>query len=178
MNQSKSFPSTSSASAKPPESVWDYPRPPRMQPCELKVRVEFGGEIIASSERSIKVLETSHPPVYYIPEEDVNMEFIEIGSGRSHCEWKGEARYLDIRVGKRIAQQAAWQYLKPERAFSPIAGHIAFYASRVDACFVDDVEVIPQPGNFYGGCITPELQGPYKVGAGIYQDVSFTAREE
>jgi uncharacterized protein (DUF427 family) len=148
------------------ESVWDYPRPPRLEPCAERLRVVFGGETIADSVSGFRVLETSHPPVYYIPPADIRMDLLRAAPGRSWCEFKGEASYWSIEAGGRRSEKAAWSYPSPSPAFAAIAGHLAFYASRVDACFVGDERVQPQAGDFYGGWITSKVVGPFKGGAG------------
>ena len=144
------------------ESVWDYPRPPRLEPVHQSIRVVFAGVVIASSKHCYRVLETSHPPVYYIPPEDVRRDLLVKEGGQSFCEFKGTAAYWSITVGKRQACMAAWCYPSPTGPFAPIRDYFAFYAGRVDACFVDDERVQPQPGDFYGGWITSNLTGPIK----------------
>lgn len=148
------------------ESVWDYPRPPRLEPTPRRIRVIFGGKTIAESERCYRVLETSHPPVYYIPREDIREEFLVAASGKSFCEFKGTASYWSLKVGDRVSPSAGWSYESPSKAFSAIRGFIAFYASRVDECYVDGERVKAQPGDFYGGWITSDITGPFKGGAG------------
>ena len=148
------------------ESVWDYPRPPKVEPTGRLVRVEFAGRVIAESRRAVRVLETSHPPVYYIPPEDLAADLLRASSRSSFCEWKGRAVYWSIVVGDRVAQEAAWSYPDPTIAFASIRDHLAFYAGRVDACSVDEQPVTIQPGDFYGGWITPDVVGPFKGGAG------------
>ena len=150
------------------ESVWDYPRPPRLERTTKTLRVDFAGEVLAQSARAWRVLETSHPPVYYIPREDVDMDLLTPSAGSTNCEWKGAAQYFDAVVGERRAEQCAWTYPRPVKAFEPIAGHFAFYAARVDACYVDGILVEAQPGNFYGGWITPDVVGPFKGGPGSW----------
>lgn len=144
------------------ESVWDYPRPPRLEPVSKRVRIEYGGVTIAETTSCIRVLETSHPPVYYIPPADIRMEFISPASGSSFCEWKGSAGYWSATVGDRIAERVAWSYSDPTDEFGPIAGFLAFYAGPMDACWVGEERVTPQPGEFYGGWITPDIVGPFK----------------
>jgi uncharacterized protein (DUF427 family) len=151
---------------RPEESVWDYPRPPALEPCALRVSIRFGGEIIADTRRSVRVLETSHPPVYYIPPDDVRMEFLERCAGASFCEWKGAARYWSIVVGDRIAEAAAWSYPTPTERFESLADYLAFYPSRMEECRVDGEVVQAQEGDFYGGWITHEIRGPFKGGPG------------
>ena len=148
------------------ESVWDYPRPPRLEPVPLRLVVVLGGETIAETTRGFRVLETSHPPNYYFPIDDVLTGALEPTTGASFCEWKGRAHYFNARGGNRVETEAAWGYAQPSPAFAPLAGHVAFYASRMDACFVDDELVIPQPGGFYGGWITADVVGPFKGGPG------------
>lgn len=144
------------------ESVWDYPRPPRLERVSKHIRVEFGGVTIADSRRAKRVLETSHPPVYYIPEEDISMENLARGSGTSFCEWKGQAVYYDVVAGERRAARAAWTYPDPTSGFAAIKNHIAFYPGMMDACYVDGEQVTPQPGGFYGGWVTSDIVGPFK----------------
>jgi uncharacterized protein (DUF427 family) len=150
------------------ENVWDYPRPPRLEPVAVEVRVEFAGKVIALSQRAWRVLETSHPPTYYIPRADVVEGCLEPakGGGASYCEWKGRSSYWDIVVGGRRADRAAWSYESPSRDFAPMQGAVAFYASQMDACYVDGEQVLPQPGGFYGGWITSNLIGPFKGAPG------------
>ena len=148
------------------ESVWDYPRPPRAEPCKHRVRVEFNGEAIADTTRAWRVLETSHPPAYYIPREDVQCEFLQASSRRTFCEFKGEACYWDVKIGTRISRDAAWSYKAPNHPYDALRDCLAFYPSRVDTCFVDDERVQPQTGDFYGGWITSNIAGPFKGGPG------------
>lgn len=150
----------------PEENVWDYPRPPRLEQVSVPLAVEFAGRVIARSVRGCRVLETSHPPTYYFPPEDVAVEVLKPAAGRSLCEWKGVARYLTLQVGLALAERAAWSFPDPTPAFSSIAGHFAFYPWAVDKATVGDMVVVPQPGHFYGGWITPNLKGPFKGGAG------------
>jgi uncharacterized protein (DUF427 family) len=148
------------------ESVWDYPRPPRLEPFARRVRVEFNGVTVADSTRAWRLLETSHPPGYYIPAEDVRMEFFEANPRQSFCEFKGSAGYWDLRVGKLVARDVAWSYTAPSEAYAGLKDCLSFYAGRVDACYVDDERVTPQAGQFYGGWITSDLAGPFKGGPG------------
>jgi uncharacterized protein (DUF427 family) len=150
------------------ESVWDYPRPPRLEPTLKRLRVVFHGETIADTRRGYRVLETSHPPVYYLPREDLRWECLVPEDGSSFCEWKGRARYFGVRVGDQSVTQAAWSYENPSAAFEPIRGYVAFYAGKMEACFVDDELVTPQPGGFYGGWITTDVVGPFKGGPGSW----------
>ncbi len=148
------------------ESVWDYPRPPRLEPTARHLQVVFAGQVIADTQRGYRILETSHPPTYYIPPEDVNQRFLEPGSHRSFCEFKGQASYVDIVVNAQTARNAAWYYANLSAAFAVIRNYLSFYASRVDACFVDGEKVLAQEGDFYGGWITREIAGPFKGGPG------------
>ncbi len=150
------------------ESVWDYPRPPRLEAVDKRVRVVFNGVTIADSDRPQRVLETSHPPVYYIPPEDIQMAYLTLTPRSSWCEWKGQAGYYTVTVGDRTAEQAAWFYAEPTPAFAAIKNYVAFYASRMDACCVNDEQVQAQPGDFYGGWITRDIVGPFKGGLGTW----------
>ncbi len=150
------------------ESVWDYPRPPRLEPSKQLVRVEHGGRVIAESARTLRILETSHPPVYYIPPADVQMDWLEASARRgSFCEFKGVAAYWSLRgePALRVAD-VAWSYPQPSAPYAALRDHLAFYASRVDACFVDGEQVVAQPGDFYGGWITSLVSGPFKGAKG------------
>ncbi|MBC8078213.1 MAG: DUF427 domain-containing protein [Chloroflexales bacterium] len=144
------------------ESVWDYPRPPRLEAIDKQIVVVFGGVTIADTRRALRVLETSHPPVYYIPPADIRMEHLSPTRRASHCEWKGAAGYYTVRVGDAVAENAAWYYASPTPSFAPLAGYVAFYPSRMEACYVDGERVQAQPGNFYGGWITTNIVGPFK----------------
>jgi uncharacterized protein (DUF427 family) len=146
--------------------VWDYPRPPRIEPTEKPIQVVFGGRTVAETQRAKRVLETSHPPAYYIPPEDVCRKFLEPSSRESYCEWKGMAVYFSVVVGARRAKDAAWSYPEPNARFESIGGYLAFYPGLMDACFVGGVRVEPQPGDFYGGWVTPDIVGPFKGGHG------------
>jgi len=128
--------------------------------------VVLGGEIIADTTRGYRVLETSHPPNYYFPRVDVADGALERAKGASFCEWKGRAHYYTVRGGDREVHEGAWGYERPAEAFAPIADHVAFYAGRMDACYVDEEEVIAQPGGYYGGWITSNVAGPFKGGPG------------
>lgn len=155
--------------AAPParESVWDYPRPPRLEPVPHRIAVVLGGTVVADTVRGWRVLETSHPPTYYVPRADVAPDALERAPGRgSVCEWKGAATYWTVRGGGRVERAAAWSYEDPTPAFAPIAGAVAFYAGRMDACTVAGERVEPQPGGFYGGWITSWIEGPFKGGPG------------
>lgn len=143
------------------ENVWDYPRPPALEPVAKPIRIAFAGRIIAATDAAFRVLETSHPPVYYLPRAAFNCA-LEPAPGHSFCEWKGEANYWSIRVREQLAERAAWSYPRPTPAFAPIRDHLAVYAGAMDQCFVGDEAVTPQPGGFYGGWIMRDLKGPFK----------------
>ena len=144
------------------ESVWDYPRPPRLEDCSERLKIVVDDVVIAESERAKRVLETSHPPVYYIPPADIRMEMLEPTERQSWCEWKGTARYFDVVVGQRRIDSAAWSYPSPTPAFVSIRDHLAFYPHLMDACFVGEEQVQAQAGGFYGGWITSNIVGPFK----------------
>ncbi|HRK95949.1 MAG TPA: DUF427 domain-containing protein [Rhodospirillales bacterium] len=144
------------------ESVWDYPRPPRLERVERHVRVVFAGQVIADARTVWRVLETSHPPSYYIAPDDVDPALLREAQGSSFCEWKGAARYFDVVVGEAVAARAAWAYPQPTPAFAAIRDHLAVYPAAMDACTVDGERVRPQPGGFYGGWITGDVTGPFK----------------
>ncbi|MFM8304480.1 MAG: DUF427 domain-containing protein [Actinomycetota bacterium] len=148
------------------ESVWDYPRPPALEPVDAHLVVVLGGVTVADTHGAYRVLETSHPPNYYLPPGDVQPGALVPADGSSFCEWKGRARYYTVRGGDRIEEHAAWSYDAPSPRFVPITGYVAFYAGRMDACFVDDERVVPQDGGFYGGWITSRVVGPFKGGPG------------
>ena len=148
------------------ERVWDYPRPPALVPCERRVRVEFGGEVVADSVRALRVLETSHPPTIYVPPADVRGDLLVPARGASVCEWKGRAAYFDVVAGGARSAAAAWTYPDPRAPYAALRDHVAFYPGRVDACRLDDELVAPQPGDFYGGWVTADLVGPFKGARG------------
>ncbi len=149
------------------ESAWDYPRPPRLEQSHRHVVVRLGDVTLADTRRAWRVMETSHPPSWYLPADDVAMQHLRPGEGRSLCEWKGQADYLDVAVDEVLLPRVAWRYRHPVPAFAPIAGHIAFYPGAVE-CTVDDQPVQAQPGGFYGGWITPDVVGPFKGDEGTW----------
>jgi uncharacterized protein (DUF427 family) len=149
-----------------PESVWDYPRPPALEPDERRVRVVFAGETVADTTDAKRVLETSHPPVYYLPPTDVRTDRLEKEARTSLCEFKGRADYYTLRAGGRTAEHAAWAYADPVDRYAALASHFAFYLSKVDAGYVGEEEAQPQEGDFYGGWVTDEVEGPFKGGPG------------
>jgi uncharacterized protein (DUF427 family) len=144
------------------ESVWDYPRPPRLEEFTGSITVELGSHTIASTTRAWRVLETSHPPTYYLPRTAFAEGVLRPAAGASWCEWKGQASYYDLVTERREATRAAWTYPQPSPDFAAIAGAIAVMAAAVDRCTVNGEQVIPQPGGFYGGWITSWIVGPFK----------------
>ena len=144
------------------EFAWDYPRPPALVRDGRHVVVTFAGETIAETDHAIRILETSHPPTWYLPMHDVRRELVRPAEGGSFCEWKGAASYLDVVVGDAVAALAAWYYPAPLAPYASLADHVAFYAGRVDRVTVDGEVVRPQPGGFYGGWITDDVVGPFK----------------
>jgi len=148
------------------ESVWDYARPPRVESCAARVTVVHEGKVIVDSDRCWRVVETSHPPVYYVPRDDIAAGVLDPAAGRSYCEFKGTASYWDLVVGDTRVLRAGWSYQRPSPAYSEIAGAVAFYPGRVDECRVAGELVRPQEGDFYGGWITDDIIGPFKGGPG------------
>ncbi|MCB0124295.1 MAG: DUF427 domain-containing protein [Caldilineaceae bacterium] len=144
------------------ESVWAYPRPPRLEKSDKQIQVIFNGVAIADTRNAYRVLETSHPPVYYLPPTDIEMQYL-IGTTRTtFCEWKGAGAYYTVRVDGKEAANAAWYYPTPTASFAPIRNYVAFYPGMMDACYVDGERVQPQPDGFYGGWITSDIVGPFK----------------
>lgn len=144
------------------ESAWDYPRPPRVEVTGAHIQVIFNGVVVADTTKAYRVLETSHPPVYYLPPEGIQMAYLQPAAGSSYCEWKGQARYYTMVVGDLKVVKAAWVYDQPTSPFAQIGGYLAFYAGLMDACTVNGERVTPQPGDFYGGWITKDVVGPFK----------------
>jgi uncharacterized protein (DUF427 family) len=147
------------------ESVWDYPRPPRMDSDERLIRVAHGGTTIAETRSAIRVLETASPPTFYIPRQDVRTALLRRARGASICEWKGSATYWSLDLGGCVAPNVAWSYETPFPEFDAIKGYVGFYPDKLD-CFVDRQKVSGQLGGFYGGWVTPEIVGPFKGQAG------------
>ncbi len=150
------------------ESVWDYPRPPRLESSAELVEVVLGGALVASTRLAWRVLETSHPPTYYLPRGAFVEGALRPAAGSSLCEWKGQAAYLDVVGGDRTADAKAWTYPSPTPAFAAIAGHVALYPGEMDECRVDGEVVQPQAGGFYGGWITARVVGPFKGESGTW----------
>ena len=148
------------------ESVWDYPRPPKLERVRKTIEVYFNGALIAKTNAAYRVLETSHPPNYYIPPADINSDYLEDSEWITSCEFKGLGSYYHVKAGNKKIENAAWFYDNPTPAFATIKGYPAFYANKMDRCLVDGIQVKPQPGEFYGGWITPDIVGPFKGGPG------------
>ena len=146
--------------------MWDYPRPPAVVPCEHRVRVQLAGRTVADSTRALRVLETAGPPTIYIPRADLAVDCLQPVAGHTVCEWKGTAAYGDLVVGDRRAERAAWWYPDPVPAYAALRDHVSFFPGRVDACHLDDERVTAQEGDYYGGWITSDIQGPFKGGPG------------
>lgn len=144
------------------ESVWDYPRPPALERVLQPLKIIFNGHTLAQTSKGWRVLETSHPPVYYFPVEDVDAASIEYAERTSYCEWKGQARYVHVCVDGKRADHVGWYYPDPTSNFSEMANAIAFYAAPMDAVFVGEEQATPQPGHFYGGWVTDAVVGPFK----------------
>ena len=153
------------------ESVWDYPRPPRLEAVPQRIRVVHAGHTIAdtamSGEPALRILETSHPPVYYLPRAALAMALLHPSRARqSFCEFKGLASYWSLITPGHDSADCAWSYEAPSPAYAALRGHLAFYATKVDECWVGEERVVPQPGDFYGGWITANLRGPFKGAPG------------
>ncbi len=146
----------------PRENVWDYPRPPRLEQVPQELVIIFAGRAIAATRAGWRVLETSHPPVYYLPRDCFTCEVIASTRRRSFCEWKGSAAYWSLKTDGRTATDCAWSYPDPVPAFAAIRDHLAVYPAAMDRCTVEGEAVTPQPGGFYGGWITLNLVGPFK----------------
>jgi uncharacterized protein (DUF427 family) len=132
------------------------------------VRVVLGGEMIVDTVRALRVLETSHPPTFYLPRADFVPGALVPAPGSSFCEWKGQAAYLHLVGGGRTASRAAWFYPSPATRFAALVDHVALYPGAVDSCLVDDERVRGQEGDFYGGWITDEIVGPFKGAPGTW----------
>ncbi len=144
------------------ESVWDYPRPPRLEASPKHIQIIFNGVTIADTKRAYRVLETSHPPTYYIPPEDIQQQYLRPANRQTFCEWKGSGSYYSVVVGDQALTDVAWYYAAPTPAFRDMRNYVAFYAAPMDRCLVDGEIVTPQPGEFYGGWITSDIAGPFK----------------
>lgn len=156
---------------KPIESVWDYPRPPRLESVPWRIRVVVAGRTVVDAPEAMRVLETSQAPAYYVSPDHVDFSAMRPNPQQTYCEWKGAASYADIVVagadgGERVASGAGWTYRSPNERFAALVDHWAFYAQSVDECWVDDERVDPNEGDFYGGWITANLRGPFKGAPG------------
>lgn len=146
-----------------PERVSDYPRPPQLDWSDEHIRVIALGELLIETSKSIRILETFHPPTYYFPPDVVNQALLQPSMGRStFCEWKGVANYFDISAADQRLERSIWCYPRPTERFAELAGWFALYPGRMDGCWVDEEPVKPQAGGFYGGWITSRVQGPFK----------------
>jgi uncharacterized protein (DUF427 family) len=132
-----------------------------MEPSEEHVKVVYAGHVIAESRRSMRILETSHAPTYYIPPEDIKFELLQQRSRTTWCEWKGQAHYYDLKVGEDVAANVAWAYADPSSPYEDIRDYLSFYPSRVE-CYVDGERAESQAGGFYGGWVTSRVVGPFK----------------
>lgn len=148
------------------ESVWDYPRPPALEKTDARVQVWFDGTLLADTTSALRVLETYHPPAFYLPPDDVYTQMLKPSPGSTLCEWKGKASYFDVESGSRRFERAAWTYFDPTPPFTSLAGFISFYPSALE-CSVDGERVTAQPGLFYGGWITSTVTGPFKGSTGM-----------
>jgi len=144
------------------ESVWNYPRPPKLERIQQRIRVEFGGLILAETNQGYRILETGRPPVYYFPPFDVRTLYLALSSIRTFCEYKGVAQYWSIKVNKQVALEAVWSYIHPSKGFEPIRDYFAFFPGKMDACYVGKQIVTAQEGRGYRGWITPNIIGPFK----------------
>ncbi|HKR48290.1 MAG TPA: DUF427 domain-containing protein [Pseudonocardiaceae bacterium] len=144
------------------ESVWDYPRPPRAERVRCRARIVHGGTLVLDTDDVVRVLETSHPPTYYLPRSEFRVPLL-ASSRLTMCEWKGEASYIDLEMpGVAPLRQVGWWYPQPDLRYPQLTDRVAVYASRFDEVTLDGDQVIPQPGDFYGGWITPDVVGPFK----------------
>jgi uncharacterized protein (DUF427 family) len=151
------------------ENVWDYPRPPALEPCHRRVRVTLGGVTIAESTAALRVLETSHPPAIYVPLRDIAPGALRPADARrTLCEYKGAATYFDVVGGDAVARAAAWAFPDPSARYADLLDHVAFHPGRMDACLLDDEIVQAQEGDFYGGWITADIEGPFKGPPGTW----------
>lgn len=144
------------------ESVWRFPRPAVAEASERWIRIEHRGVLVADTRRAVRTLETSHPPSWYLPPDDLSPGLLRRSERRSFCEWKGYAVYWHLTIGAEVLRDVAWSYPEPTPAFAVLRDHVAFYAGPLDTCTVDGEQVVPQPGGFYGGWITSDLVGPFK----------------
>jgi uncharacterized protein (DUF427 family) len=149
----------------PRENVQSYPRPPALEPVPQRIMIRLGGALVLETDRALRVLETHHAPSYYLPPKDIHTTLRPV-QGSSYCEWKGVARYFDVIAGDKTSSRAAWCYDSPTARFAALAGYVAFYSGLMDEAWVGDLRVIPQPGSFYGGWVTSNLDGQIKGAPG------------
>jgi len=149
----------------PRENVQSYPRPAALEPVPRRITIRLGSVLVAETTCALRVLETHHAPSYYLPPEHI-LATLRPVQGSSFCEWKGTARYFDVIAEDKTALRAAWAYDRPTASFAALAGHVAFYAGLMDEPWVGDLRVIPQPGDFCGGWVTPNLDGQIKGAQG------------
>lgn len=143
--------------------MWNYPRPPRVEHVPSRAVVRLGDSVIVDTTDVVRVLETSHPPVYYLPIPAFAPGSLVPTTGGSYCEFKGGARYFDVvGGGGSVASRAAWNYPQPSRGFEVLSDRVALYAGPMDEVTLDGEVVMPQPGGFYGGWITSRVAGPFK----------------
>lgn len=150
------------------ESVWDYPRPPRVERSHKRIRIVCNGVELVNTTAAYRVLETSHPPGYYVPQADIQMQYLTMTARNTFCEFKGAASYWTVQVSERVERDVVWMYANPSPGYEAIRDFLAFYPGRMDECFVDEERVQAQAGDFYGGWITSEIVGPFKGGAGTW----------
>lgn len=148
--------------------MWDYPRPPAVEPVTETVRVRFAGRDIVDTDQAVRVLETSHPPVYYLPRDAIDPDVVESSTRTTFCEYKGQASYLTLAADGMRSVDAGWYYPEPSARYEGLRDMVAFYPGRVEACFVGDEQVTSQQGDFYGGWITSDIVGPFKGGPGTW----------
>lgn len=146
--------------------MWDYPRPPRIERLRARVTIDLAAITIVDTDDVVRVLETSHPPVYYLPAAAFEPGSLVPVAGSSFCEFKGAASYFDVVRGDARVERAAWGYPEPSRGFEDLVGRVAVYAGGMDRCTVNGEIVVPQPGGFYGGWVTANVVGPFKGGPG------------
>ncbi len=150
----------------PEESVWDYPRPPAVETFIGEIRIIQNNKTIAQSQEVVRVLETSHPPNYYIPKADIEMHYLKKNPHKTICEFKGIATYWDVDMEGYKRSLVGWSYEQPNKDYEEITGYLSFYAGKLEACYVNEERIQPQPGDFYGGWITGNIKGPFKGGPG------------
>jgi uncharacterized protein (DUF427 family) len=150
------------------ESVWDYPRPPRLESFNGHIRIVYNSEIILDTQEAYRILETSHPPTYYVPVSQFRKDLLRINQSTSFCEFKGMAAYYDLQVHGKTAKKAAWHYPNPKTKYHALKDHVSVYAHLMDACLVNDELVDAQQGSFYGGWITTNIVGPFKGAPGTW----------